>query len=145
MPHHCEAALVTCIDDRLHQRPEGRNHIAEFIKDLRIKCALITRAGGVQDVVRPEQENFDLSVLRDGGVSIKLLNASIIFLINHENCGAYAAMNFSSRDEELKQHYSDLRAAKELLLKEFPGKKIKLFFAELEAGTSDVFIIKEVV
>ncbi len=71
-------------------------------------------------------------------------NAEIIYLLNHEDCGAYSGMNFSFRDEELSQHKKDLAGAKEIILQKFPGKKVKLYFAELEQGTSDVFGIKEV-
>jgi len=143
MPHNCEAALITCEDFRLHQRKDGRNYIAQFIKGLNMDCDLITRGGGIQDLVRPSQEGFAKSVLRDSEVSAKLHNAHTIYLINHEDCGAYGSMNFSSREEELKQHHNDLRAARDILLKEFSSKEIKLFFAELEEGKSDIFTIKE--
>ncbi|NCO79712.1 hypothetical protein CO116_01240 [Candidatus Falkowbacteria bacterium CG_4_9_14_3_um_filter_38_19] len=34
MSHHCPAAVITCEDFRLHQRLDGRNCLAEFIRDL---------------------------------------------------------------------------------------------------------------
>ncbi|MFH1822078.1 MAG: carbonic anhydrase [Patescibacteria group bacterium] len=143
MSHYCEGALITCEDFRLHQRKDGRNYVAEFTKSLGIDCDLITRGGGIQDLVRPKEEGFDKSVLRDTEVSAKLHNASTIFLLNHEDCGAYSSMNFSSREEELAQHKKDLLAAQEMILREFPGKIIKLFFAKLEHGKEDVYIINE--
>lgn len=144
MSHHCEAAIITCEDFRLHQRKDGRNYVAEFIKELDCDCDLITRGGGVQDLVRPQKDNFDSSVLRDAEVSAKLHEAQTVYLVNHEDCGAYASMNFSSRDEELEQHFRDLRQAKQMIEENFPGKQVKLFFGYLEKGSEDVFEIKEV-
>lgn len=142
--HHCEGALITCEDFRLHQRKDGCNYVADFIKNLGVDCDLITRGGGVQDIVRPPKEGFRESVLRDENVSDKIHNAGMIILLNHEDCGAYAKFNFPSRKKEFNQHYSDLHEAKSILLENFPGKQIKLFFAELKSGTNDVFAIKEV-
>lgn len=144
MSHRCPAALITCEDFRLHQRQDGRNYVADLLKNIS-DCDLITRAGGVQDLVRPAQPGFDKSLLRDIGVSVNLHNASTIYLLNHEDCGAYSSFGFSSREAELEQHKEDLLAAKELILKQFPGKEIKLFFAELEPGSGDKFLIKEIV
>ncbi len=142
--HHCEAALITCEDFRLHQRKDGRNYIAEFVKKLGIDCDLITRGGGVQDIVRPLQEGFRESIFRDENVSDKIHKATTIILLNHEDCGAYASFKFTSREKELAQHRDDLHEAKKILLEKFPGKVIKLYFAELMPGTSDAFIINEI-
>lgn len=144
MAHYCQAALITCEDFRLHQRKDGRNYIAEFIKKTGLDCDLITRAGGVQDLVRPPEKIYNECLLRDCKVSAKLHEAQTIFLINHEDCGAYAEMNFSSREEELACHYNDLKMARKIILEKFPGKEIKLYFGELQPGTTDEFIIKEV-
>jgi len=112
MKHTCQAALITCEDFRLHQRKDGRNYVAEFINKLGIDCDLITRAGGVQDIVRPKNTGFLGSLLRDIEVSVKLHKVNTIFLLNHEDCGAYQDINFNSRQEELKQHKKDLRYTK---------------------------------
>jgi len=156
MSHKCEIALITCEDFRLQQRKDGRNYVAEFIKSLGEDCDLITRGGGVQDLVRPPHQgffwkflrwvglDFKKSLLRDVEVSVKLHQASTIHLVNHEDCGAYGGMNFSSRDEELAQHKKDLGDAKKIILEKFPEINIKLYFAELKGGTEDIFIIKEI-
>ena len=49
--HKCEAAVITCEDFRLHQRKDGRNYIANFIKSLGVDADLITRGGSIQDLV----------------------------------------------------------------------------------------------
>lgn len=151
MSHYCQAALIACEDFRLHQRADGRNCIVEFIKNLGVDCDLITRAGSIQDLVRPAsptlggraEPDYEKVMLRDLAVAANLHNVSTIYLVNHEDCGAYAAFQFASREAELEQHRADLRAAKEIINKEFPGKEIKLYFAELEPGSGDNFLIKE--
>jgi carbonic anhydrase len=141
--HHCEGVVVTCEDFRLHQRKDGRNYIAEFMKNLGNDCDLITRGGGVQDLVRPK-EGFDKSVLRDIDVSDKLHAASKIFLVAHQDCGAYSTFGFKTKEEEFAQHKNDLVAAREILNKKFPGKENKIYFAWLKEGSQDEFEIKEI-
>mgnify|MGYP003394870485 CR=1 FL=1 len=141
--HHCGAAIITCEDFRLHQRKDGRNYIAEFIKGLGVDCDLITRAGGVQDLVRPTI-GFDASIIRDAEVSVKLHNATQIHLINHQGCGAYGAFSFSSLEEEREQHKKDLILSQEMLTRRFPGKEIKIYFARLTDKDSDVFEVEEI-
>ena len=144
MAGDCKAALITCEDFRLHQRTDGRNCIAEFISPLGEDCDLITRGGGVQDLVRPKKEGYSDSLYRDTRVSAKLHNVETIYLVNHEDCGAYRDMDFSSREEEIDQHHKDLRKAKEMILERFPEKEVKLYFAELVKGSSDKFEISPV-
>jgi|SRR3989344_549738 len=141
--HYCEAALIICEDWRLHQRADGKNYVADFTKTLGIDCDLITRAGGAQDLVRP-QIGFDESIIRDAEVSAKLHSATQIHLINHQDCGAYGAFNFSSLEAEREQHKNDLFLAREMLNRRFPGKEIRIYFAELTDKDSDVFEIKEI-
>lgn len=144
MSHHCESALITCEDFRLHQRKDGRNYVAEFIKQIQKDCDLITRGGGIQDMVRPKADGYCDCLLRDVEVSAKLHEAKTVYLLNHEDCGAYSGMEFASRDEEIKQHHKDLKQAKKLILEKFPDKEVLLYFGELDEGTTDVFVIKKV-
>jgi hypothetical protein len=145
MAHHCKATLVTCEDFRLHQRADGRNYIVDFVKNLQNDCDIITRGGGIQDLVRPQNDGFENSLLRDIGVSVNLHQVETIYLVNHEDCGAYGSINFSSREEELAQHYKDLEEARDIINAEFPSVAIKLFFAELATDSSDKFIFKEII
>lgn len=143
MSHHCQAAVITCMDYRLHQRADGRNYIAEFIKNLGVDCDLIARAGAVMDIA-DGQAGFADSLCRDVNVCASLHQASDVYLINHEDCGAYAGNNFSDRDTEIAKHLEDLKKAKEVIDVKFPGKNVRLYFAELQTGTTDVFEIKEI-
>jgi hypothetical protein len=143
MAHSCEACLITCEDFRLHQRKDGRNYIAEFIKNEGVDCDVITRAGGIQDLVRPPKNGFCESLLRDAEVSAKLHAAKMAYLVNHTDCGAYAPLALSGK-EEIAQHESDLWAAKAILEKNFPQLAVKICLAELQPATSDVFALREI-
>jgi carbonic anhydrase len=142
MSHHCKIAVITCEDYRLHQRKDGRNYIAEFIKKLGEDADLITRAGAAQDIVRPKP-GFDESLFRDSEVSAKLHEAEFIYLVNHEDCGAYKDFKFGSKTEELERHKADLREAKRILEEKFRGVNVKICFAFLKPGSDDDFEIRE--
>ena len=142
--HTCEAALITCEDFRLHQRSDGRNYIAEFIKSLGVNCDLITRAGGVQDIVRPKDKAYCECELRDLGVSTKLHCAKTLYLVNHTDCGAYKNLNLSTELEEYNQHKEDLAAAKKIILREYPDLDIKLYLAKLITDKEDEFKMIEI-
>lgn len=143
MSHHCEAALLTCEDFRLHQTKNSHSCIEKFIESLNVVyCDMVTRGGGVQDLVRPKEAGFRDSIIRDLGVSVNLHKVKAIYLVNHEDCGAYSAMKFSSKEEEISQHKNDLLAAKEIVKKEFPGVSVKMFFARLEEGSGDCFYVE---
>ncbi len=141
MPHLCEAAVVTCEDFRLHQRADGRNCIGDFIRSLGVDSDLITRGGGIQDLVRP-QPGCDRALLRDLRVSVELHQVKTICLIAHEDCGAYRGFQFRSKEDERRQHRDDLQEARRLILQEFPRLDVALYFAELAPGSEDDFVVK---
>jgi hypothetical protein len=143
--HCCEAALITCVDFRLHQRKDGRNYIAEYIRSLDVDCDLITRAGGVQDLLRQGGTGFADQIIRDVDVSHRLHQAKMLFFINHEDCGAYASFGFKTREEELRRHHRDVCRTLRMLHLMFPLKWLIGSFAELKPGTTDVFTIKNII
>lgn len=143
--HQCEAAIIACEDYRLHQRKDGRNYVAEYIRSLDVDCDLITRAGGVQDLVRPTGPGFADPVIRDLYVSHKLHNANMLIFLNHQDCGAYAGFGFKTADEEIRRHLRDIRRTLKMLHLMFPTKWLIGSFAELAPETTDVFTIKKIV
>jgi carbonic anhydrase len=136
----CEGVIITCEDFRLHQRCDGRDYVAQFIKSLGEDCDLITRGGGVKDLA--EHCGDEGSVLRDCGISVNLHHAERIYLINHQDCGAYGS--FSSPKEEKEKHVEDLEEARNFLSERFPNARIRIYYAELEAGKDDSYLIREV-
>jgi hypothetical protein len=143
--HIFEAALITCIDGRLHQRKDGRNYIAQYILSLGVDCDLITRAGGVQDLLRQGGTGSADSVIRDVDVAHRLHQVDLIVCVNHRNCGAYDVFKFKSLDEELRRHSRDIKRTLRMFHLLFPKKWLVGSFAELEPGTSDVFTIQKMI
>ena len=131
MPHVCPACLLTCVDCRLHRRPDGRDVIGEFVQELGVDCDVVTRAGGAQVLARGGPEVVE-SVLRDLGASIELHQAKDVYLINHADCGAYRSFRFGNEQAEFRRHRSDLREAARLIRQRFPGVRIALMFGVLE-------------
>jgi len=136
MAGHCHACLVTCEDYRLHRRPDGRDMIAQFVAGLGCDCDVITRGGSIRDLV-DDPEGFGAPLLRDLRVSVELHAIKTIYLINHEDCGAYDDCSFASRDDELTRHRADLQEAAETLEKMFPGVTVVTYLSELTAGSDD--------
>ncbi len=143
MSHTCQAALVTCEDFRLHQRSDGRNYIRDFILSLGVDCDVITRGGCIQDLVRP-QPGFEGALLRDLRVSVDLHQAKTVYLVAHEDCGAYRHFGFKFRTDELQQHREDLRTAKQMINDGFPEVEVVLMLAELTPASTDQYVIKPV-
>lgn len=73
---------------------------------------------------------FSASLLRDIGVSVELHNVDTIYLLNHEDCGAYGDMDFTAVDE-INQHKNDLEDARKIILDKFPNVEVKLYFGHL--------------
>ncbi len=140
MSGHCDACLVTCEDYRLHRRADGQGLIGQFVASLGCDCDVITRAGSVQDLVRPEGGS-DVPLLRDLRIAVEKHGVRTIYLINHENCGAYSGLTFASRADELAHHWKDLRNARRILQSQsvFPKVRIVLLLAELTGDTQDSF------
>jgi len=127
------------MDRRLHQRPDGRNYVAEFALNKWLNAYLITRAGCILDLVHPKETGHYRSLIKD--ISIPASKGiKELFIIGHENCAAYP--NYKLRMDEVDQHVLDVRRAREIIHSEFPKLDIYPHFAELEIGTKDIFIIK---
>lgn len=145
MSHVCEATLITCEDFRLHQRKDGRNFIAEFIKSEQIDCDLITRGGAIQDMVRPKNDGFKDSMLRDSEVSTKLHKAKKVYLVHHEDCGAYGGSSaFENRSVEREKHIADMREASKIIKKDFSPIEVLSYYAELKEGSDDDFVMTRI-
>lgn len=70
---------------------------------------------------------------------VELHHLQRILVIAHEDCGFYRQHNPSLKPDEicLKEH-DDLRTAREVLLKWFPGVEVDLYYAGIK-GTSVTF------
>jgi len=129
------------MDFRLHRRADGRDALGKFVDQLGCDCDVIARAGAVQDIVRPPSEGQN-TLLRDIGISVALHKIETIYLVNHEDCGAYGSHNLPDADAECAMHNDDLDAACGILRDKFAGIEVIPVLARLAEGSSDDYVIE---
>lgn len=122
--HSCRAIVVTCMDFRLQEmiyKWTKSNFTNGFDR--------VAVAGGVRNLA---------FVLEQIETSFKLHHICQVYLINHEDCGAYGeAGNF-------EKHRKDLLFAKKIIMQKFPSFEIISFYLKLNGefvrvySTSDV-------
>lgn len=110
--HSCQAIIVSCIDFRLQKYIEkwtGENISGGYDK--------LSIAGAVKDMTY---------VLKQLEISIRLHHIKEVYLINHEDCGAYGAQG------SFEKHQNDLTEAKKAISAKFPDLKIFLLYLKLD-------------
>jgi carbonic anhydrase len=111
--HTCDAIVVCCIDFRFQK----------FIRDFTDK----NLAGMTFDMVGFAGSTKDLdTVLKQIDISVRLHHISEVYLIHHEDCGAYGAESTPTR------HRSDLIKAEKEILKAYPNLKVNLYYLHLD-------------
>lgn len=109
--HSCQAIVVSCMDFRL--RKNLRKWTTSTLKGGFDRLAL---AGGVKNLP---------FVLDQVELSYKLHHINEVYLINHEDCGAYGA------EGTFAKHKRDLKFAKRIIHQKLPKLKIILLFLKL--------------
>lgn len=66
------------------------------------------------------------TILKQIEISIKLHNTKEVYLIHHEDCGAYG------KKSTYKRHENDLYKAKKEIFSKFPKIKVKLLYLHLD-------------
>ncbi|OGF99406.1 hypothetical protein A2Y99_04470 [Candidatus Gottesmanbacteria bacterium RBG_13_37_7] len=109
--HSCQAIVVTCIDFRFQDRIQKwiKNHIKNGFDRVAV-------AGGVKN------PDFVLSQIE---ISVRLHHTKEVYLINHEDCGAYG------KEGNFEKHKQDLLATKEKIAEKHPFLKVYLLYLKL--------------
>jgi carbonic anhydrase len=123
--HECEALVITCMDFRF---------IAATYRFVHDELAIPTfdfvtvpgAAKGVAEKNQYGQYEFDVTAL-----SQKLHKIGKVIIVNHATCGAYGIEN---PEQERERQTSDLKNAKALFEKTFPGVSVRAFFAQKGNG-----------
>ena len=132
--HTCRACVVACMDFRLHEPLAG--FLAEQGLD-EDRADVIRVAGAAKNLARPadpRDREFLLSQLR---VSRDIHWSKQVYLVNHEDCGAYGPEVLPDDEEELEVHRHDLAAARKVLEQELPGVVVVECLMRLD-GSVDV-------
>jgi carbonic anhydrase len=125
MAHKCKAAVVTCIDFRF------QDDIRVFIEERGMggNVDLISVPGGVKD------KELVLGFLE---LSKKLHDISEVYLVNHQECGAYGPEVAENIAKELGVHRSDLLVVKQLVEEKVSGVEVKTYFLTLDKEFKEV-------
>ena len=134
--HHCEAAVICCIDFLFWRET------ADFVKsELGIKDfdfpKLPGSAKAINECAEGDTVNKCLSVPCD------LHQVEKIVIVNHADCGAYGGSAKFNGDSEAEQkfHEGELRRAKDKSQTQFPDKEVILVYAKLvDEGTNIEFL-----
>jgi carbonic anhydrase len=131
--HNCEAVVLTCIDFRFWRET------LEFVeKELNLSTFDFPSLPGSAKAVNECAGDEELA-MQCIGVPCNLHHAKKIVIVNHEDCGAYGgSKKFETRGEEQAFHESELKKAKERILKNFPDKEVILIYAKLDEEKENV-------
>ena len=108
--HQAKALAISCIDFRFV------TVVRDFLlnEDMKDSYDLITIPGSSLKL-----ENIAESIL----ISIQLHNPEIIYIFDHEDCGAYGDNNSRAI------HWTNLNKAKKIILEGHPRKRVRTFIA----------------
>ncbi len=128
--HTCDLLVVCCIDFRFQE------NLRSFLnQEHRGDYDLVCLAGAAKNLV--SGSDYSQAVLFDQiGISKKLHQIKKIFLINHQNCGAYGETLTSGSRKEREVHKADLTRARDKILAVFPKLEVHLYLIEFGKGTT---------
>ena len=113
MPHFCDAIIVCCIDFRFQNYI--RNWTDKNLKDKTFDS--VGLAGSTKDLE---------TVMKQVDVSVKLHHIKEVYLIHHEECGAYG------KESTLRRHSEALKRAKETINSKYPDLSVYVFYLYLD-------------
>jgi carbonic anhydrase len=138
--HHCEAAVITCVDFRFQDI--YRKGITEVfgITDY----DLWAFPGAAKNFVSPAEQEFAAAMIaKIQAVSVGLHNIKQLVILSHEDCGGYGGRkSFQSCEVEYNKHAEDLQAAKEMLQEHFPGITVRIGLARLAEDESEAGVVE---
>lgn len=128
MSHIARALVLVCMDFRFQKA--FRNFLVD--QGLDNQYDLISVAGAAKVIANPtnqfEKENFEKQL----SLSISLHKISEVFLINHQDCGAYGSELAKDPKREQEVHEIDLKKARQIILQKYPQLKVNLYFCTLD-------------
>lgn len=131
----CRACVVFCMDYRLHDQ------LAAFLKEERLdweKADVIRVAGAAKNLARPKEPRDREFLLEQLRTAYALHHARQVYIVNHEDCGAYGPEEIPDTAEELQVHRADLLAAADLVRERFADVEVIPCFMWLTGRTERV-------
>ena len=101
-------------------------------------AGLIRVAGAAKTLAQPKNPRDREWLLEQVQISHDLHAARQVYLVNHEDCGAYGPEQIPDCDKELEVHREDLKAARATLQERFPDMEIVPCFTWLDGRTDRI-------
>lgn len=128
MSHHCDNLIIHCIDFRFIKAINAFMDAQELTEN----CDIISIAGGVKNLVEPSDPADRTVLLKQIELSKKLHGISAVYLVNHEDCGAYGGKQaFESCAQETEYHRRHLCNAADILFALYPDFTFHCYIARL--------------
>ena len=131
----CRACVIACIDFRLHDL------LTRFLRDRTLDrggADLIRIAGAIKNIARPDEPRDRDLLLNQMKISKDLHQVKEIYLLNHEDCGAYGLEAVEDSTVEIDTHREDLRAAAKLVRAALPQVEVRSYFLWLDGRAEPV-------
>jgi len=131
MAHHCKAFILHCMDFRL------AIPMKEFLakEELLGTCDVVSVAGGVKDLISPDNPSDRDFILKQIDISANLHGAGQIIISNHTDCGAYGGSGkFASFNEERSFHTEEMKKAKAVIASKYPQLEIRMILGKISAS-----------
>jgi carbonic anhydrase len=93
---------------------------------------VIRVAGSCYSLARPREPGDREFLLRQLEISARLHGIRQIYLVHHEDCGAYGDEDVTDDADEVTMHARDLVSVRRLLEERFPGLEILTYFLPLD-------------
>src|SRR5437868_9615031 len=126
-PYVADAAVLCCFDQRI------RLAVNKFLQRRAIlRPDMIVVAGGAKTLASPRNDFERDFILEQVRMSIRLHQASQLFLMSHSDCATYGGLQAFGGDtnREMDHHRGELRRAAELVKQHFPELILKRFFVD---------------
>lgn len=119
MAHTCDAIVVSCIDFRFQK------YIKDWTDD--------TLKGKTYDYVGFAGSSKDLAtIVNQVDISVRLHSIKEVYVMHHEECGAYGAESTPER------HAEDLRKAKQEILQKYADLKVSIYYLHLDGAFEEI-------
>jgi carbonic anhydrase len=99
---------------------------------------IVRVAGAARGLARLGEGLGGRFLLEQLQISLRLHEVRQIILVHHEDCGAYGLGEEVSGDEEMATHREDLRKARAVLEKHFPGVEVLTYFMRLNGSAEKI-------
>jgi hypothetical protein len=133
--HACRACLLFCMDFRFRRQLDAFLSAQGLDAD---GVDVIRAAGGAKNLARPLDMRDRYWLLEQIGISRDLHHARQVYIMNHEDCGAYGPEAFADDAEELDIHRKDLLAARDLVRERFVGMEVLPYFMGLDGRAEPI-------